>query len=572
LQPGEYIKSDDIFDFQVVKHAPALRAAMQELVLATGGSVNGNLDYAQLGPSAPAALTPLARLCFHLLKVTNSQHGITIAGGLQRAFTHLFADVGHSFVVGRASLDKALGPVGGALLWDALMEVIPAQRGLQAVLHRAQLPLEPTADDVPLTREEAEVLLAQSPETLRAMVEAAPIPQALPALTAAAQQVKADAFKDVHVVAVQHVLSTNRTMFAAMESHGLDPKKTEIVGIPYSTNYVVEHAFRESGYAIHTPLVVDPNDITRAYEVAVEAAVDRAVARALTDGKPILLVDDGGKATVVAAKKYPHLAHLFRAVEQTTRGLTEIANVEATLGHPLPFPVVDVAKSPLKAHEMPKIGAQVVGEIEKITRQIGGLDLAGKDVLVTGFGPIGRGVALALAARGARVTIWDPSPDAQARARDDGFVAAATRESALANKALIVGASGHRSVGRDDLKLLAKNCVLCSASSRDVEIDLSVNRDADIESVPLLTAGRGDRRFVTRVWRLADKDIVVLKNGFPLNFNGDYETGTAADIEQTRALMFMAAAQAVGGLMAPDLPPSTSTSLGRCSPSVRSGL
>jgi len=385
------------------------------------------------------------------------------------------------------------------------------------------------------------------------MVGNAPIPRTLPALDLARTQVKADAFANVHVVAVQHVLSTNATMFMALEAHGLQPKNTEIVGIPYSTNYVVEHVFRLGGIRIETPLVVDPNDITKAYEVAVEAALDRAVARAEVDGQPILLIDDGGKATALAAKKYPQHAHLFRAVEQTTRGLTEIANVEAMLGHPLPFTVVDVAKSPLKSHEMPKIGAQVVGEIEKITALIGGFDMVGKDVLVTGFGPIGKGVALALRDRGARVTIYDQNPDVCARAAKEGFDVAADRTAAFKNKALVVGATGHRSVNRDDLAHVAPGCILASASSRDVEIDLSVNRDADIESVPLLTAGRGDRRFVTRVWRLADKDVVVLKNGFPLNFNGDYETGTAADIELTRALMFMAAAQAVDGLNVNDV-------------------
>ena len=50
-----------------------------------------------------------------------------------------------------------------------------------------------------------------------------------------------------------------------------------------------------------------------------------------------------------------------------------------------------------------------------------------------------------------------------------------------------------------------------------------------------------------------------MKNGFPLNFNGDYETGTAADIEQTRALMLLAAAQAVGGL--PSSPPTAKAGL-----------
>jgi hypothetical protein len=47
---------------------------------------------------------------------------------------------------------------------------------------------------------------------------------------------------------------------------------------------------------------------------------------------------------------------------------------------------------------------------------------------------------------------------------------------------------------------------------------------------------------VTRTSSTAAADVVVLKNGLLLNFNGDSETGTAANIELTRASMFMAAA------------------------------
>ena len=560
LYPDRFITTTDLLDFQVLQRSPSLVAAITELVIASGDRVfDGEAPTdAVLGPIArPELLSPLASTLLRLMPPAGPFQ-TTVGGALARGFTHLFAQVGHAFTVAESSLTGALGPAG-AELWSALREAVPAARGLQNVMHRAQLPLEPVDPDTPLTREEAHSLVRNNPQQLDIMMAVAPIPSTLPALQAAKAQIAADAFKDLHVVAVQHVLATNATLFMAMEAHGLKPANTEIVGIPYSTNYVVEHMFRRAGYAIDTPLVIDPNEITAAYERAVEAALDRAVARASVDGKPILLLDDGGKAAAVAARKYPHLGHLFRGVEQTTRGLTEIASVEKQRGAPMPFLIVDVAKSPLKAHEMPKIGEQVASEVTKLTRLIGLDVVTDKDVVVVGFGPIGEGVARALQVRGARVSVWDMSVDGRARAAAAGFHVPHTREAALADKALVVGATGHRSVGRDDLALLAPGCVLASASSRDVEIDLSVNRDKDIESVPLLTSGRGDQRFVTRVWRLHDKDIVVLKNGFPLNFNGDYETGTAADIEQTRALMLLAAAQAVGGL--PSSPPTAKAGL-----------
>lgn len=559
LEPGRVFSQNDAFDFQLFRNSKTAAAAMAELAHALvppGQRVTVPADVVVRGPPRNVeSLSPPARFLAELIRFGGSVGGMpaTLHGTLQSAVVKLFAAYGEHFQLDEATAASHIGERNAGLLFSMLRECVPERRGLQQVLHRSTLPMEPVDARTPLTREEAAALLADAPDQLRLMMERAPIPQTLRALEAAAPLIKGDAFRDVHIVAVQHVLSTNATMFQALEKKGADPARVEIVGIPYSTNYVVENVLRARGYRIDTPLVVDPNDITAAYERAVEEALARAVARAEQDGRPILLIDDGGKASAVAARRYPHLAHLFRAVEQTTRGLTELHTIETERGGPMPFPVVDVAKSPLKAHEMPKIGAQVVGEIDTLTALIGLSVIDGKDVTVTGFGPIGRGVALALRERGARVTIWDKDPAVRARAIADGFFSPDDRVQALHRKALIVGATGHRSITRDDMVHLSHECVLASASSRDVEIDLSVNRDADVETVPLLTAGRGDRRFVTRVWRFGNddgaKDIVVLKNGFPLNFNGDYETGTPEDIEQTRAIMLMGAAQAVDGLI-----------------------
>lgn len=550
LYPGRYATAQDFFDFQIHKRSPTIRAALDEIIARTGTVVR---DPALLPPNAlrnldPSTLSPMAGFLVVMMRPYDGNQ--TLDGIFQRALHHLVANVGYGgTVVAGATLERAIP--GGAAFFEACREAIPDRRGLQQVLHRAQLPIEPVDADTPLTREEAAAIRAFDPRILDAMVAQAPIPATLPHLEEAKALVADNAFADCHVVAVQHVLATNLTMFQALEHKGLDPKSTEVVGIPYSTNYVVEHAFRARGYTIDTPDVVDPNDITAAYEQAVEGALDRAVQRALVDGKPILLLDDGGKCASVAAKKYPQLAHLFRGVEQTTRGTTEIGNL-AQAGTPVGFPVVDVARSPLKAHEMPTIGAQVAGEIEKLLAGVGLAEVKGRAVTVMGFGPIAKGTAAALQALGARVTVWDVDENKRKEAALL-YDVPATREEALRGKSLLVGATGHRSITREDMDLLDHECVIASASSRDVEIDLSVNRDRDVETVPLLAAGRGDKRFLTRVWRFPQRDVVVLRNGFPLNFRGDYETGTNEDIQQTRALMFLAAAQAAGHLRAGDV-------------------
>jgi hypothetical protein len=75
---------------------------------------------------------------------------------------------------------------------------------------------------------------------------------------------------------------------------------------------------------------------------------------------------------------------------------------------------------------------------------------------------------------------------------------------------------------------------------------MSLGTDAGVSRRVIATAGPGDDRYWTWLWRCRDRDLVVLHNGFPLNFNGAVETGTLESIQQTRAIMLLGAAQAVG--------------------------
>ncbi len=305
------------------------------------------------------------------------------------------------------------------------------------MLHRARPPLEPVGLDVPLTREEAAACRALNPALLDQMVAEAPIPESLPAIDAALDQLPDDAFADAHCVAVQHLLATNATLFKAMTKKGLDPKCSEIIGVPYSTNFVVEHALRRQGFTVNTPDAVDPSQVEQAYEAAIGPSLQRALDAALADGKPVLLIDDGGKLSTYVAKHFSTHAHLFHVVEQTTRGLTELNKLPS-----VPMPVVNVAKSPLKQWEMPFIGEQVVASVETLASQIGLGGVTQKPAAVMGYGPIGEAIARALAANGTHVTVWDPDPLVRARARRDGFDAPDDRTLVLKDKALVIGGSG----------------------------------------------------------------------------------------------------------------------------------
>ncbi|MBK7865494.1 MAG: hypothetical protein IPJ65_44225 [Archangiaceae bacterium] len=542
LYPGVCFTPQDFHDFQVHKKSPTLLAAVAE--------IEAKIPNLRGVDASTAPLTPLAALLLECIQVVEKRDPFSstrsgdvydlIGNGLvSRGLAHFGQLFSTHNVFSQFDLQK-LGPMGEGLL-QSLREVVPAQRGLQAVLHRAELPIEPAYTDTPITREEVEAIRKVQPELLDQLVAEAPIPATLAPLEAVKALLPKDAFAGAHCVAVQHLLATNVTMFDAMVDRGLDPESTEIIGIPYSTNFVCEHALRQRGFDVMTPDVMDPSQVTDAYERTIGPALERALQKSKRDGKPVLLIDDGGKLSSYVAKHFsPQDALRFHVVEQTTRGLTELQSLDA-----IPMPAVNVAKSPLKQLEMPHIGEQVVRNVEDLCSSIGMGGVTAEPSLVMGFGPIGEGVANALRAKGSKVTVWDVDPDVRARARAAGFDCPEDRGEALRGKAVVVGASGHRSITREDLALLSNECVVASASSRDIEVDLTANHDQRVEVVPLLAAGRGDRRFTTRVWRFQDRDVVMLRNGFPINFDGDFETGTNDDIAPTRAAMMLGAAQAL---------------------------
>lgn len=438
---------------------------------------------------------------------------------------------------------------GGACLFDVIKEAY-RDLGVQIPLGNAALPVELRDSNTPITHEEYTRLKECHPEILDEFIRVSGLPENLRAIDAASVIIPQRAFEGVHAVCVQHVLATQIPMFIAMEEHGLDPTKVEIIGVPYSTNYVTQHALDSRGYRIHTPLVVDPNDVSRAVEDALIPALQRALERSNKDGGKILVLDDGGKATIAIHTHFQESAHRFHVVEQTSRGIREVIALESSNG--LRTRVIDVAHAWLKSHEAPKVGGEILDQCASLMERINlSSRLEGAELAILGAGVIGLGVGREALGRGARVTFFDPAllvdDEVRASLEAEGFVVARSKPEALRDKALVVGCAGERTIEIADLEHMNHQTVVASASSRDVEIDLSVNRSSHITSVPLLAEGPGDTRFTTRVWRLPEKDIIVLRNGFPVNFNGRLETSTFESIELTRALMLMGSAQALAG-------------------------
>ena len=432
-----------------------------------------------------------------------------------------------------------LTPLDTERLFQALRVRVP-RPDLASLLASDALPLVVRDEVSPPTAVEVRLLREEAPSLVPLMLSTSSIPDALPEIDAVATHLATNTFADVDGIFVQHILGTQVPTLKAMINAGLDPARVTIVGVPYSTSEVAAEALRQLGFVVVTPELPRADALEEVSARALESVLATHLERRRRSPRPLLILDDGAKAAAMLHQRHPDFTAVH-IVEQTARGVTVLAALER-----IRWPVVDVARSLQKGHEQNSIGREIVDAVVRDTGRVGLPCREGIRAVVLGAGVIGTGVARAFGARGCDVVVWDVDGGRRAKARAAGFVVPEDRTAALRDAEVVVGAAGATSVWAADLALLKPGCVLASASSRNIEIDLSPTRDPLVQVKTLVVEGEGGGRFATTVWRLADKDIVLLHQGFPMNFDGRVETGTNASIAPTRALMLAGAAQALG--------------------------
>ncbi len=340
-----------------------------------------------------------------------------------------------------------------------------------------------------------------------------------------------------NLLMVSHLLGTTFPLVLALRAAGATTGNTTIVGTPYGTNQAVREAISAEGFDVRVPELS-----VSAYRAAVTRAIDDAVARHRRNHFPIVVMDDGGLVAEIlhSNPKYRDVIDAFKIVEQTTRGITAAEQRE------LRTAVVNVARSRSKQLEGSFIGRAVAGKLVQGLRRVGQEDLRGKRVALVGYGTIGVAIARELRRLGATVTVVDSSPEKLAAARRASFKVAASedgRAAALAGADVVVGATGVRSLGLEDLRRLKHGAVVASASSKQVEIDMEALRGA-AASRTLVAASSPLVKLPNARYRLGRKEITLLGDGWPINFDGDVEDIPSHHIQLTRALMFAGALQA----------------------------
>ena len=231
---------------------------------------------------------------------------------------------------------------------------------------------------------------------------------------------------------------------------------------------------------IAAALAADPGVSVYARSGLDRGAYYEHIHRAL-DGGPDLVIDDGGDLmNTLHAERPELLAGVLGGCESTTSGVARLRRMSAAGS--LSFPVVAAGASATRRmidHQY-GTGQSVIDGIIRATNTL----LAGRTVVVAGFGPCGNGIAERARGLGAQVIVTEVDPVRALAAVLQGYRVLPMAAAAAAGE-LFVTATGSRDVlGAAHLDALRDGAILANAGHFDVEIDVRALAAAAVEINP----------------------------------------------------------------------------------------
>ena len=230
----------------------------------------------------------------------------------------------------------------------------------------------------------------------------------------------------------------------------------------FSTQDHAAAAIAEAGIAVY------------AWKGMNEEEFDWCIAQTLffgEDRKPLnMILDDGGDLTNMVLDQHPELIEEIRGLsEETTTGVHRL--YERMKNGTLPLPAINVNDSVTKSKFDNKYGCKesAVDAIRRATDVM----LAGKRVVVCGYGDVGKGTAASFSGAGAIVTVTEIDPICALQAAMDGYEVKKL-STVIANADIVCTATGNKDILKKEYFLNMKDKVIvCNIGHFDNEIDMA---------------------------------------------------------------------------------------------------
>ncbi len=316
----------------------------------------------------------------------------------------------------------------------------------------------------------------------------------MPVLAQIAERFRAEQpLRGMRLIACAHVTTETANLALALQAGGADA--VICASNPLSTQDDVAAALVEYGI----PVFAIKGEDAATYERHVRAAIEH---------RAHIVIDDGADVVSMLHREYPqYLVDVIGGTEETTAGLTRERAMEADGA--LKYPIIAVNDADTKHFFDNRYGTGQ-STIDGIIRATNIL-IAGKTVVVGGYGWCGKGIAMRAAGMGASVIVTEINPVPALEAAMDGYRVMTMDEAAPLGDIFITATGNIKVIDERHFLAMRSGAIMANSGHFDSELNMrALERMAEGERQTL-------RPFVEEFTIADDKRLIVIGEGRLVN-------------------------------------------------------
>ncbi|XHU95226.1 MAG: adenosylhomocysteinase [cyanobacterium endosymbiont of Rhopalodia gibba] len=305
--------------------------------------------------------------------------------------------------------------------------------------------------------------------------------------------IKEKPFAGIRLVACCHVTTETASLVLALKAGGADT--VLIASNPLSTQDDVA-ACLVANYDI--PVYAIKGEDNETYNRHVQTALDH---------KPNIIIDDGSDVVATLIKERQHqIDDIIGTTEETTTGIVRL--IAMLNDGVLTFPAMNVNDADTKHFFDNRYGTGQ-STLDGIIRATNVL-LAGKVLVVAGYGWCGKGVAMRARGLGANVIVTEIDPVKAIEAAMDGFRVMPMTEAATYGDVFVTVTGNKHVIRAEHFEVMKDGAIVCNSGHFDIEIDLQSlgAKASEVKEV---------RNFTQKYALPSGKSIIVLGEGRLIN-------------------------------------------------------
>ena len=260
-------------------------------------------------------------------------------------------------------------------------------------------------------------------------------------------------FAGLTVAACLHVTAETAGLVGALRAGGA--RVFLAASNPLSTQDDVAAALADAGTFVFARAGVDATSYA--------AHIHRVL-----DPGPDLVVDDGGDLVDTLAGRPDLVANVRGGCESTSTGVLRLRRMAAAGVLAFPMVAADATTTKRMFDSTAGTGQSVLDGVLRATNIL----LAGRAVVVAGFGPCGQGIAARAHGLGAQVIVTEVDPVRALDAVLRGYRVLPMREAAGVGEVIITATGSRDVVAAEHLAVLRDGAILANAGHFDAEIDV----------------------------------------------------------------------------------------------------